>query len=380
MKRLLAILLALTVLLSLAGCRSRNNGDNPGESTTATIPIDREGKVVGISLPEVSWESTGRSLQTRLEVLGYKTVLQYAEGSAQTQSQQLLDMADQSVDCIVVAAVDAITLAETANDVDAAGIPIIAYDRLLTDTNAVTYYLAPNYNAMGKAIGQRVISDYDLDGPAQGGKSYTFEMFMGNPADTNSVLFYNGIFSVLQPYITAGVLRNLSGRMDFEDVCVADGTAETADALCTGRISNYYKDTELDICITGTDTIANGIISALEHCGYNREDWPMTTGMGYSDATLADGKLTLSVYTPKDQLSRACASLVDAAIFDIPPQLKGELTTTFNNSTSVPTYLCSYQLADTPAQEPEEDTSIEEPASPTEDTVSTESSCPVATS
>lgn len=370
MKRLLAIILSLTIILCLPGCKSGQETDG-NDTTATTIPIEREGKVVGISMPDETWESAARSLQTRLEALGYKTVLEYAGGDAQTQAEQLSSMANQKVDCIVVAAVDAITLAEAADEVASCGIPIVAYDRLLTDTDAVTYYLAPDYNAMGKEVGEYLISTLSLDTAEAEGKSFTFELFMGNPADTNSILFYDGILHVLQDYINADVLQNLSGRLDFEDVCVADGTAETADSLCSGRISNYYRQTPLDICISGTDTIAQGVISSLEYYGYTEENWPIITGLGYNDAAMLDGKLLLSIYTPTEKLDKACASLVDAAIFDIPCALKSDMTSIFNNTASIPTYLCGYQLVDTPEQKPEPEQEPE--ATPTEGSaVSTE--------
>lgn len=350
MKRLLAIILSITLILCLPGCKSGKETD--GNHTTATtIPLEREGKVVGISMPDETWESAAVCLQTRLEALGYETVLEYAGGDSQTQADQLVSIANQKVDCIVVAAVDAITLAEAADDVASLNIPIVAYDRLLTDTDAVAYYLAPDYNAMGKEVGEYIISTLSLDSAEEEGRSFTFELFMGDPADTNSVLFYDGILHVLQDYINSDVLQNLSGRLDFEDVCVADATAETADSLCSGRISNYYKQTPLDICIAGTDTIAEGIISSLEYYGYTQENWPLITGMGYSDATMLDGKLLLSVFTPTEKLDKACANLVDAAIFDVPCALESDMTSIYNNTVSVPTYLCGYQLVDTPIQE-----------------------------
>lgn len=358
MKRLLAILLSLTIILCLPGCKSGNDEDS--SNTTATIPIDREGKVVGISMPDDSWESTARSLQAQLEALGYEVLVQYARGDAQTQAGQLTSMADQPVDCIIVAAVDALTLADAANLVASSGIPIVAYDRLITDTAAVTYYLAPDYNAMGMEVGEYLISCLSLDDAEENSTTYSFELFMGNPADASSILFYDGILNVLQDYIHTGVLCNLSKRLDFEDVCVADGTAKTADSLCSGRISNYYKETELDICIAGSDTIAQGVISALEYYGYGEDNWPLITGLGYNDATLSDGKLLLSVYTPTNKLSQACASLVDSAIFGIPCDLEDEMTSIYNNAASIPTYLCGYQLVDTPTAEVPEVTEFAE--------------------
>lgn len=368
MKRLLAMLLVLALAFALPGCKSGEDSDAQTESTAATLPFDRADKRIGISLPDESWSSTGTALQTRLGGLGYQTFLQYAEGSAQVQADQISAMVDDLVDCIVVAAVDAITLAETADNAASCGVPIISYDRLLTDTGGVSYYLAPDYNAMGKAVGDYVISALELDTAEQDGKSYTIELFMGKPTDTSSVLFYDGILSMLQPYFANGVLRNLSSRLDFEDVCIADGTAETADSLCSGRLSNYYKETDLDICIAGTDTIAQGIISSLEYYGYDEENWPAITGRGYEDITLAEGKLMLTIHTNTQTLSRACASLVDAALAGSDPNLKGDLTTIFNNVAQVPAYLCGYDLIDTPSQDEPEDTVPTEDTSPTEDT------------
>lgn len=372
MKRLLAILLAMALVFSLPGCKSAKDTDQSESTAATTLPFDREDKIIGICMPDESWESTGTALQTQLESLGYKTAVQYAEGSAQTQADQITAMVDDLYDCIIVAAVDAITLADAADYAASCGVSLIAYDRLLTDTGAVSYYLAPDYNAMGKAVGDYVVSALELDSADQDRKSYTIELFMGNPTDTNSVLFYDGIVSVLQPYITAGVLRNLSARMEFEDVCIADGTAETADSLCSGRISNYYKDTDLDICIAGSDTIAQGIISALEYYGYTKENWPAITGYGYEDDTLADGKLMLTAYTDVVTLSRACASLVDAALSGNRPALSGDMTTIFNNVMAVPAYLCGYELIDTPVQDQQQG----DGAVSTEDTVSTDSTFP----
>lgn len=367
MKRLLAIILSLTIILCLPGCKS--GSDAEGNDTTATtIPIEREGKVVGISMPDENWESAAKSLQARLEALGYKTVLHYAQGDVQTQADQLISLAEQNVDCIVVAAIDALAMAEAADEVASYEIPIVAYDRLLTDTKAVTYYLAPNYNAIGKEVGEYLIASLSLDTAAQENRSYTFELFMGNPTNTNSVLFYDGLLHVLQDYINSDVLCNLSGRLDFEDVCVADATAETADSLCSGRISNYYKQTPLDICIAGTDTIAQGVASSLEYYGYGEENWPIITGFGYDDATMLDGKLLLSIYTPTEKMDKACASLVDAAIFDIPCALADDMTSIYNNSASIPTYLCGYQLVDTPEQQPEPETQPQ--TTPAEDSAS----------
>lgn len=333
MKRLLAMLLVFS-LLCLPGCK-----ESQQESTTVTtLPIIREGKTVGISLPEDSWLSTASALTTRLENKGYQTILEYAQGDPKTQAEQIAAMADQGAACIIVTPVDAITLADAIDYAASKGVKLVAYDRLPTDTKAIRFYVAPDYRAMGAAVAEEVTAGLQAD------KAYTFELFMGNPTDPNARLYWEGVVSVLKPYIESGKLQNLSGRLEFEDVCITDGTAETAETVCAARLENYYAETSLDICIAGTDTIAQGIITALETAGYTGKNWPIITGCGYTDATLSLGRIALTAYADPEELNHACICMVDAALSGNAPAVDKALTAISNNALSVPTYLCDYHL------------------------------------
>lgn len=333
MKRLLAILLVF-FLLCLCGC----NSNAQDSATVTTLPIIREGKTVGISLPEDSWLSTASALTTRLENAGYQTILEYAQGDPKTQADQITAMADKGVACIIVTPVDAITLAEAIDYAASKGVKLVAYDRLPTDTKGISYYVAPDYRAMGAAVAEEVTATLQAD------KAYTFELFMGNPTDPNARLYWEGVVSVLRPYMDKGMLQNRSARLEFEDVCITDGSAEMAEKLCAARLNTYYADAPLDICIAGTDTIAGGIIAALENAGYTEENWPAVTGSGCYDAPVAQSKLFLSAYTAIDKLCEACVAMVDAALSGNAPAVGKSLTGITNNAASVPTYLCDFTV------------------------------------
>ena len=66
---------------------------------------------------------------------------------------QLENYVGKGVDCLVIAAIDSGVLVNAEAQAKEAGIPIIAYDRLLMDTDAVSYYATFDNKGVGTVIG-----------------------------------------------------------------------------------------------------------------------------------------------------------------------------------------------------------------------------------
>ena len=94
--------------------------------------------------------------------------------------------------------------------------PVIAYDRLLMDTDAVSYYATFDNKAVGTLMAQYVEENMNLATAEAEGRTYTVELFMGSPDDNNAYFVYDGIMEVIQPYLDNGVLVCKSGQIDFE--------------------------------------------------------------------------------------------------------------------------------------------------------------------
>ena len=103
-----------------------------------------EGKgTVGIAMPTKSssrWISDGESMVKQFEAAGYATDLQYAEDDIPNQLSQIENMITKGVNVLVIAAIDGTTLSNALENAQAAGIKVIAYDRLIRDSGAVDYY------------------------------------------------------------------------------------------------------------------------------------------------------------------------------------------------------------------------------------------------
>lgn len=346
-KRLLLSVLSLVLIMLLAACGS--DTDSQQTTTEATVPLPRQDRCVGVCLPEQSdaWTATGNQLQTQLTALGYQVDLVYGDGTAKTQNRLLLELIDRNIDCLVTAPVDSAAMAEAESAALSRNIPILSYGALLMDTEAVAGYICYDYQEMGASIARYIEETFSLSTAEKENRSYTVELFMGAPKDYNAVLLHRGIMSVLEPYLTAGVLECKSRRTAFEDSCVAEWSQLSAEKACAGRLTSSYGDTAPDICICASDSIAAGVITALEKAGIPAESMPIVTGNGATEkglANLAAGKQVLTVRTDPADPAIACCAMVDMVLFGVKPDFA--VNAVYNNVTNVPTALCGFTLVD----------------------------------
>lgn len=323
MKRLLVLLLALFVLGSSAACSRSPSGKTNNSVATATT----EGKTVGISVPNETdprWQNDCAALSEKLEALGCQVVSAYAADNPSLQAYQIAAMIARPVDCLVVAAVDSLALPAVLQQAKDAGIPVIAYDRLLMHTDAVSYYVGFDSESAGIAIGQYIVAQKQLESAKADARSYTVEFFMGSPDDNNAVLLYRGLMQILQPYLDSGVLVCKSGRTALEDVCIQGWSEEIAANDCKKYLSRYYIDRALDICCAASDSIAQGCRTALESAGYAPgARWPLITGQNAQLSALKSilsGHQSMTVHKDYAALIRDCEAAVTAVLTLSPAQ------------------------------------------------------------
>ncbi|RGY97739.1 sugar ABC transporter substrate-binding protein [Clostridium sp. AM58-1XD] len=306
-----------------------------------------EGKTVGVAMPTQSaerWINDGNNMKKLLEDKGYKVELQYAEDDVQMQVSQIENLIASGVDCLVVAAIDSGALVNVLASAKEKNIPVIAYDRLLMDTDAVSYYATFDNKGVGTTIAKYIEEKKDLKNAKAEGKSYTIEFFMGSPDDNNALFLYNGIMEVLQPYLDDGTLVCKTGRTSFEDTCILRWSQETAQQWCENYLSGFYADDKLDIACSAYDGFAYGIKAALEGAGYKvGEDWPLISGQD-ADAmavkNIIAGSQTMTIYKDTRLLADKCATMVDAVLMGTEPEIND--TEQYNNGKLVvPTYLCT---------------------------------------
>ena len=300
------------------------------------------GKKVGVAMPTQSserWINDGANMKAQLEALGYEVDLQYAEDDVQAQVSQIENMIASGVNCLVIASIDSDALVNVEAQAKEAGIPIIAYDRLLMNTDAVSYYATFDNKGVGTAIGKYIEENAGLD-PAD---PKTIEFFMGSPDDNNAHMLYAGLMEVLQPYLDNGALVCKSGRTSFDDTCILRWSQETAQQNCENYLTGFYADEDLDICATAFDGFAYGCKAALEGAGYTDENWPMITGQDaelMATKNIISGKQTMSIYKDTRLLAEKCVTMVQAVLEGAEPEIN-DTEQYDNGKIVVPSYLCT---------------------------------------
>lgn len=330
-KKAVALVLAASMISAvLAGCAAaapattepaaeavEEEAEAPAEEAEAAPAAEATGKTVGIAMPTQSlerWNRDGSYLKEQFESRGYSTELVFSDNKIEQQVKDLENMIADEVDLLVIAAIDGESLSQVLADAKDAGIPVIAYDRLIMNTDAVSYYVSFDNYTVGTLQGQFVVDQLDLDnvdGP------FNIEFTAGDPADNNAGFFFNGAYDVLKPYIEAGKLNVVSGQTQFDQVATAQWNTETAMKRFQNILASYYSDgTVLDVALCSNDSTALGVAQAIE-TDYAGDNTVLVTGQDGDEANLAnivDGKQTMTVYKAVANEAVATLDLGDALL------------------------------------------------------------------
>ena len=339
MKKIFMLCLAM-MLLIVSGC-----GEDTEKKSVST------GKSVGVSMPTQmaqSWIQDGDYMKQELESKGYSVNLKYAEDDIQKQISQIQEMIDSDVNCLVVASIDSTKLVDVLSKAKEKNIPVIAYDRLLMDTDSVSYYASFDNKGVGIAIGRYVEEKLNLKNGSN--DSYNAEFFAGSPDDNNAHFLNEGVFDVLQPYIDSGKLKVLSGETDFSSICILRWSTEGAKKRMADILNEYYSSGQkIDVIVSPYDGFDYGIIDALEDKGYKvGEDFPIITGQDadlQAIKNIISDKQSMTIFKDTRILAKKCAQMVEAVLENKIPEINDTISYD-NHKMIVPSFLCEPVVID----------------------------------
>jgi len=331
MKQRKMLVVLLMVMLTIVGCSSDKKDD------------DSKG-FVGISMPTQSaerWIADGANMVETLENLGYKTDLQYAEDVVENQVSQVENMITKGVDVLVIASVDGSALTDVLAKANDEGIKVIAYDRLLMNSEFVDYYATFDNYSVGVLEATYIIEALDLENAAG---PFNIELFAGSPDDNNSLFFWDGAIDTLQPYIDNGKLVVLSGQTDFTQAATLRWDGATAQTRMDNILNAHYSTGQkVDAVLSPYDPISLGVIESLKAVGYATDALPLPviTGQDATEAgikSIIAGEQTQTVFKDTRALASKAAEMVQALLEGSDVEINDNET--YNNGVKVvPSYL-----------------------------------------
>jgi putative multiple sugar transport system substrate-binding protein len=315
--------------LSLTACGSDEEG--AGDAGT-----------VGVAMPTKSserWIADGNNIKKQLEAKGYKVDLQYAEDDIPTQVSQVENMVTKGVDILVIAAIDGTALGDVLEQAEDTDIPIIAYDRLIRDSEAVDYYTTFDNFKVGVQQAESLVEGLKAAGKAP----YNVELFAGSPDDNNATFFWNGAMSVLQPMIDSGELNVVSGQTDFDQAAILRWDPATAQKRMEDILTKSYTRETVTGVLSPYDGLSLGIIAALKANGYGGASKPLPVVSG-QDAEVQSVKSILedeqysTIFKDTRELARVTVDMITAIGDEKEPEVND--TETYDNGMKVvPSYL-----------------------------------------
>ena len=301
----LAAVAVLAVGLVAAGCGSSDNSSSTsggGGSSTA----NNKGGTIALLLPETKttrYETQDKPLfEAKVKALcpNCKILYQNANQDPAQQQQQAEAVLTQGAKVLVLDAVDAASAGAIVQKAKAQNVPVVSYDRLVTNA-PVNYYISFDNVRVGQLQGQALATKLKQDGKATG----PIVMINGAPTDNNAKLFKQGATGALN---SAGikVLKSYD-TPDWSPDKAQDEMQQAITAVGDNGFNGVYA---------ANDGTAGGAIAAMKSSGVNATQRP-TTGQ---DAELAGiqrilaGTQYMTVYKAvKPEAEGAATMAVDLA-------------------------------------------------------------------
>jgi putative multiple sugar transport system substrate-binding protein len=340
MKKLVSLLLALVMILGLCvGCGAKNKLD------------------IGIVLPtkdEDRWLADEATFKQMIEEKGIKAEIMYSQADPAIEKSNVEALIEKGVKVLLICPFDGAAAASTVEMAKAEGVKVISYDRLITGTDAVDYYVAFESAKIGEAMGQYLVDQ----AAAYGGSGLNLYLYSGALTDNNSFTYFQGNWNALQPKIADGtfIVRNSEVAEKYKDIkdlsydqlyeimqsVDTEWTPSVAKSLAEANLTNAAAEEKALSFITAPDDntaraiadafMADADVAEFRICGAD--------GVEGSVQYLIDGKQDMTVYCNPAMIAVAAMDLAQKLIAG---ESVASAETINNEAIDIPVIRCDVQ-------------------------------------
>jgi D-xylose transport system substrate-binding protein len=260
--------------------------------------VSDDGIRIGLSLDtlkEARWQADRDMFVKRAGELGARVLVLAANSDDTVQVGDVEKLITNRVDVLVIVPHDGTAMAKGVQLAHEAGIPVIAYDRIIRDSDPDLYVSFDNEH-----VGE-LQARYLLDHLPTPGKGRIVRIY-GAKTDNNASQFKRGQDRVLEPYVARGDV------VVVHEDWAEDWKPENAKRIVNAAITAGGAD--IDAVLASNDGTAGGAIQALSEEGLSGK--VLVTGMDAETVALqriAAGTQTMTIYKPLQTLARGAAEL-----------------------------------------------------------------------
>lgn len=290
--RILSALVLISILAaSLAACGAADSGKIK----------------VGLSFSDFAterWKNEEVLMRKLLEEKGYEVISQEANHDVKLQNDQIDNMVSQGVKALIVVAEDGDAIVTSVDKAAAAGVKVLAYDRLIK-TDKIAAYLSFDNVEVGRQQAMGVMTAIDIENwDVAGNGPVRLVQLAGSPTDNNATLFTKGQTEILQPYIDAGKI----------EIVAQQGVDNWDPANALKLMENILTaaNNDVDAVVASNDGTALGALQAMK-----AQQLAGVVPISGQDATadgcnsIVKGELTVSIMKDIRNLSPLAVDLID---------------------------------------------------------------------
>ncbi|MDK2866293.1 MAG: D-xylose transport system substrate-binding protein [Clostridiales bacterium] len=331
----LAMVLCLLLLLIGIGSSQRQHNS---EDQQIIIGISFDSFVVE------RWQRELEILMAEAEERGYAVRVEIANEDLEKQTAQIKKLIKERVDVLVVVPNDVVALADVINEAKDAGIKVIAYDRLMKQSE-IDLYLSFDNIGIGEQMAVTLMAALENREPRSVANEadssndsammqdfgtpkqpYRLLIVNGDPKDNNSAMLNTGFYNVLTPYIA-------NGSVEIIDEVWA---SEWREKYAITAVEKWINRGEVfDGVICGNDVLAGGAVEMLSK--WRLAGDVLVVGQ---DAELSacqrvvEGSQLATIYKPISRLAVACIDGVDLLMNNQMARWQGD--TIYNGFSNIP--------------------------------------------
>lgn len=250
----LSALFTVIVSIFFVSCKGKTQQGNEKSFSTEN---EFSGPVIGFSIDTLALERWQRDLDTFMSTaanLGAEVIVQNSGNDSAEQNRQLLYLASQNVDCVVVLPAESKPIKEGLERLKNQNIPVISYDRLILDAD-VSLYMTIDSEKVGYLMGSKMRAITPQT---------SWALILGSPDDYNMEMIGQGLWNALKSsevvicdtFYTLGWNYDLSRQHAFDLITsgiIPDAIICGNDAVCESVIGVLDSHVKKHIPICGQD-------------------------------------------------------------------------------------------------------------------------------
>ncbi|MCR8659945.1 sugar ABC transporter substrate-binding protein [Paenibacillus endoradicis] len=257
---------------------------------------------IGIVLPtkdEERWIQDEERFKAALKDSKYNTEILFSQGSSAKEKENVEALIAKGIEVLIICPFDGDGAASAVKAAKEADITVISYDRLITNTKNVDYYVTFDSVSVGKAQAQYLVDKTT-------GNGQPLYLYAGAATDNNAFLFFQGAWEVLQPKIADGTFKiaNSSEAIALQDVATLDREQMSK---IIGQVTTNWEPAEAknkaQTHLTAAAADAKGDVAIL---GPNDG-----TSRAIADVFGADGDITSYVISGQDAEKATIQYIID---------------------------------------------------------------------